>query len=113
MSGDIKPTSDATRSVYGTRGSSKSQGSQGAAGSRQGGAAGAADGSARSDTVDLTSRAQRFMELESQLAATPVVDSARVSEIRESLADGSYQIDAEAIADKMLEVARQAGRRGV
>lgn len=109
MAGDIKPTSDASRSVYGTGGAAKSQGSAaGGAGAAKAGSAPPAG----SDTVDLTSQAQRFLEIEAQLASTPVVDAARVAEIRDSLADGSYQINAEEIADKMLEVARQAGRGG-
>lgn len=112
MSGDIKPTSDATRSTYGTRGSGKSQGAQGTQAGGQGAARAGSAAAGGSDTVDLTSQAQRFLELEGQLAATPVVDAARVSEIRNSLADGSYEINAEEIADKMLEVARQAARRG-
>jgi len=113
MSGDIKPTSDASRSAYGTGGSAKSQGT--ATGGATGGAGAARAGSSPpggSDTVDLTSQAQRFLEIEAQLASTPAVDAARVAEIRDSLADGSYQINAEEIADKMLEVARQANRSG-
>jgi negative regulator of flagellin synthesis FlgM len=37
-----------------------------------------------------------------RMAAEPPVDSARVSELRESIASGRYRVDPEKIADAML-----------
>ena len=48
-----------------------------------------------------------------QEAARPddssAIDSQRVEHIRQSLADGSYKIDAGQIADRMLAMERQIG----
>lgn len=107
MAGDIKPTTDASRSLVGTRSSAKPQGAPAAGGGAPQRAADAGAGSG-ADQVDLTSQAQRFMELEGQLAASPAVNAARVAEIRDALADGSYQVDSGVVADKMLELSRQA-----
>ena len=56
------------------------------------------------DTVSMTNQVTRLKEIETQLASYPEVDSARVSEIKQSLADGSYKIDAESIANKLIEI---------
>lgn len=39
--------------------------------------------------------------------AAPTVDSARVSEIRQAIAEGRFQINSGAIADRLIEVARE------
>lgn len=57
-----------------------------------------------SDTVTVTDQAARLQELEQSLASTPVVDSARVAELREAIASGSYQPDAQRIADRLSQL---------
>jgi flagellar biosynthesis anti-sigma factor FlgM len=42
------------------------------------------------------------LRLEGQLADIPAVDSKRVESIRASIADGSFQVDAPLIAERML-----------
>ena len=59
-----------------------------------------------SDTVTVTDQAARLQELEQSLANTPVVDSARVAELREAIASGSYQPDPARIADKLSQLER-------
>lgn len=54
------------------------------------------------DTVSLTDTASRLRELENSLANMPVVDTQRVESIQRAIADGSYEMDAARIADKML-----------
>ncbi|MGS2724151.1 flagellar biosynthesis anti-sigma factor FlgM [Porticoccus sp. GXU_MW_L64] len=66
-----------------------------------------ADAPAASDTVTVTNQAARLQELEQSLANTPVVDSARVAELREAIASGSYQPDPQRIADKLSQLERK------
>lgn len=55
----------------------------------------------RTDTLAITTEAQRLRETEARLHDLPVIDSARVDRIRAAIADGSYQIDAASIASKL------------
>ncbi len=57
---------------------------------------------ADADSVILTGAASKLQELSKLTAETPVVDSDRVAQIRQALADGSYQINDGQIADKLL-----------
>lgn len=55
------------------------------------------------DSVRLTGEAEGLQALERQLGATPAgIDVARVNEVRAAIADGSYRIDAQQIADRMV-----------
>lgn len=56
------------------------------------------------DTVTLTSSVDQMLKLEESLAKIPDVDSARVTDIKASIADGSYEIDAEKIVDNLLKI---------
>ena len=54
------------------------------------------------DSVSVTEKAARLQEIEDQLAAMPVVDSKKVAEIKQAIADGSYEINPERIAAKLI-----------
>lgn len=54
------------------------------------------------DNVSLSDEGQTLAKLEAKLADMPDVDEAKVAEIRAKLANGSYQIDPGAIAEKLL-----------
>lgn len=56
------------------------------------------------DTVHLTDSARKLQEMEKALAEAPVVDSKRVDAIKQALASGTYEIDAERIAEKLLQM---------
>ncbi|PAV25151.1 FlgM family anti-sigma-28 factor [Tamilnaduibacter salinus] len=58
---------------------------------------------ARADSVSLSDQSKALKSLESRLAEYPEVDDARVAEIRAALEDGSYKVDAEKLAQKMLD----------
>lgn len=62
---------------------------------------------ATADTVSLSEDSIRLRALTEQLADTPVVDSERVEQLRQAIADGSYQPDSERIADRMLSMEAQ------
>ena len=67
------------------------------------------DSAAPGDTVNLTSRAQLLERLDKSLSALPDVDAARVDEIKAAIANGEYEIDADAIASAMLRLERELG----
>lgn len=45
----------------------------------------------------------KIKSLRDQVAAGEVVDQAKVDRVQKSIADGSFTVDAEAVADKMLQ----------
>ncbi|MGB5323807.1 MAG: flagellar biosynthesis anti-sigma factor FlgM [Pseudomonadales bacterium] len=59
-------------------------------------------GTVASDTVELSSQAQNLGRLQQALADQPEVDEARVAQLRQQVADGTYQVDANSIAVSIL-----------
>ncbi|HLF10069.1 MAG TPA: flagellar biosynthesis anti-sigma factor FlgM [Gammaproteobacteria bacterium] len=59
------------------------------------------------DTVNLTPSGLLLSKLEDALQSVPVVDSQRVRAIKEALASGSYEIDDQAVADRMIRLERE------
>ena len=60
-----------------------------------------------SDSVRLTGDAEGLQALERQLGVAPAgIDVARVNAVRAAIADGSYRVDAQQIADRMLVLDR-------
>jgi len=62
---------------------------------------------AAGDTVELTDSARLMGRLEEAVAAAPVVDGARVESLKDAIADGSYVVDADSIADGMIRAERE------
>ena len=62
------------------------------------------------DTVKLTDSAKQLRQLEEILANQPAVDTKRVEEIKEAIASGEYEINAERIAEKLLQLDKELGR---
>jgi negative regulator of flagellin synthesis FlgM len=60
------------------------------------------------DSVDLTDGARQMQDLQATVASTPVVDANRVAALREAIANGSYRIDPQRIADGLLAQDRAA-----
>lgn len=60
----------------------------------------AASGS--SDSVSLSSQAQALGKLEQAVQQAPDVDTAKVDRIKQAIANGDYQANSEAIAERML-----------
>lgn len=55
------------------------------------------------DSLRLTGEAAGLQALERSLGTAPAgIDAARVDQVRAALADGSYRIDAQEIASRML-----------
>lgn len=62
------------------------------------------------DTVSLTDTAARLRSLENTLASLPVVDAQRVEEIQRSIAEGSFEVDTNRVAEKMLRFESELSR---
>jgi len=62
----------------------------------------AASTSSGSDKVTLTGTAAKLKEIEGNLTEQPVIDSARVMDVKESLKAGEFRVNPERVADKML-----------
>ena len=53
--------------------------------------------------VTLSARSAQLKELETQLAAIPVVDRARVENIKQAIASGQYTINTDNIGEQLLD----------
>jgi len=82
-----------------------------------GAAAGSGSGKARAnaaageavnsgDKVALSPTAQSLKSLESAVSAGDGVDTARVERIRAQIAEGRYHVDADKLADRMIDLER-------
>ncbi len=58
----------------------------------------------RSDTVSLTNEATQLQSLQKTIDDTPVVNSERVAALRAAIADGSYTVDANEVAQNMIDL---------
>jgi negative regulator of flagellin synthesis FlgM len=57
--------------------------------------------------VTLSARASQLKQLESQLAAVPVVDRARVESIKQAIASGQYAVNPENIAAGLIDSVKE------
>ena len=79
-------------------------GGTGSASRTESGAQGAGGSERKSaDTVELTDQANRLRKLEETLTALPSSDSGRVEAVRQAIAEGRFEINAERIADGLLD----------
>jgi len=74
-------------------------------------AAGASTSASASASVQLSDMSTRLSQLESQFSQSSF-DAGKVTEVRNAISEGRYQVDAGAVADKLLASAAQlAGRK--
>ncbi len=59
--------------------------------------------SGQTDTVSLTDTAARLKELEMGLANQPVVDTQRVQSVQSAINDGTFEVDPDSVAEKMID----------
>lgn len=60
-----------------------------------------------SEQVELSALAASLKEAGAALADAPVVDAARVAEIKQAISEGRFQINPERVADGLIESVRQ------
>jgi len=59
------------------------------------------------DSVSLSAQGQNLAKLEAAIAQSPEVNESKVAQIKAAIDDGSYKVDADSIADKMLKAGSQ------
>lgn len=70
----------------------------------------AGDAPATEADVHLTGAARGLAAIEQSLRAMPAVDELRVSAVRQRLQDGSYEIDPQRVADRLLRMEADLAR---
>jgi len=82
--------------------------SQEPAASTSAGQPAATSGTAQSgETVHLSHEAQQLQQVSDKLRDQPIVNSDRVAALKQAIADGSYQVDANRVASKLLNFEAQ------
>ncbi len=59
-----------------------------------------------STNVSLGSTATQLHSMESTMANTPVTDGAKVAEIKQAISDGSFKVNSEVVANRLIEMVR-------
>lgn len=62
---------------------------------------------AGSERVELSSLSSRMLQMEEAISNTPVVDSAKVDEIKQAMSEGCFKVNTEKVADGLIESVRQ------
>lgn len=57
--------------------------------------------------VQISSLSSGLQQIEKLIASTPVVDEARVSEIKQAISEGRFTVHSEKVADGLIESVRQ------
>lgn len=59
------------------------------------------------EKVHLSSEAQKLQKITDSLRDQPAVNSSRVAELKQAVADGSYKVDSNRVASKLLNFEAQ------
>lgn len=60
-------------------------------------------GAGDSTSVRLGTTGSQLRELESSIASAPAMDSQKVSEIKQAISEGRFQVNAEVVADRLID----------
>ena len=61
------------------------------------------------DAVSLSSQGKAVGEMHNQMVSQPSFDKAKVAAIKEAIANGSYSVDPEKLADNMMKFEKELG----
>ena len=57
--------------------------------------------------MQLSSLSSHLQAIEKGFADTPIVDTARVAEIKQAIANGHFKVDADKVADRLLKTVQE------
>jgi negative regulator of flagellin synthesis FlgM len=63
----------------------------------------------KKDAVSLSKQSKAMGKMHSHLASTPAFDHAKVQAIKDAIANGSYRVDADKLADNMIKFEKELG----
>ncbi|OZA29169.1 MAG: flagellar biosynthesis anti-sigma factor FlgM [Hydrogenophilales bacterium 17-61-9] len=69
-----------------------------------------APASGASDSLTLTDSSTRIRSLESELASVDITDTGKIESVKAALADGSFAVNAEVVADRLIEHTKETLR---
>jgi negative regulator of flagellin synthesis FlgM len=61
------------------------------------------------DSVSLSQQGKAIGQLHQDMASQPSFDAAKVAAIKEAIANGSYRVDSEKLADNMMKFENELG----
>lgn len=61
------------------------------------------------DSVSLSQQGKAIGQLHQEMASQPSFDAAKVAAIKEAIANGSYRVDPEKLADNMMKFENELG----
>jgi negative regulator of flagellin synthesis FlgM len=59
--------------------------------------------SSTADTVSLSDNAVQLGKIDDLVVAAPVVDTQRVEQVKQAISDGTYEVNAQKVADKLMQ----------
>lgn len=71
----------------------------------------ATPGAGGGDSLTLTESSTRIRALESQIASVDVTDTGKIESVKAALADGSFTVDAEVVADRLIDHTKETLRK--
>lgn len=63
------------------------------------------------DSLTLTESSTRVRSLESALASVDITDVGKIASVKAALADGTFTVDAEVVADRLIDHTKEALRK--
>lgn len=57
-------------------------------------------------SVHLGATSAHLLSMEASMANTPVVDAAKVAEIKQAISEGRFQVNSEVVADRLIETVK-------
>ncbi len=70
-----------------------------------------APATAGGDSLTLTESSTRIRALETQLASVDVADAGKVEAVKAALANGTFEVDAEVVADRLIDQTKETLRK--